>query len=146
MKQIICIALLITLPFLVFAQEYSLTLKGTRDRVVCDVLGAANGYLYYQTATQSMVVVPVANVKTLYQGRNDLAPRLQNGMDIPFNSEILAYLPTVPDSVMARQDTNMLQRNQVKALESMSSSLKVMTGCAILSIAASIYAVSKVAK
>jgi hypothetical protein len=143
MKQIICIALLITLPFLVFAQEYSLTLKGTRDRVVCDILGAANGYLYYQTATQSMVVVPVANVKTLYQGRNDLAPRLQNGMDIPFNSEILAYLPTVPDSVMAQQDTNMLQRTQVDALKSMSGALKVISGCMIIMLGINIYALTK---
>jgi len=84
MKQIICIALLITLPFLVFAQEYSLTLKGTRDRVVCDILGAANGYLYYQTATQSMVVVPVANVKTLYQGRNDPTPAKRHGHPLQF--------------------------------------------------------------
>lgn len=143
MKQIICIALLITLPFLVFAQEYSLTLKGTRDRVVCDILGAANGYLYYQTANQSMVVVPVANVKTLYQGRNDLAPRLQNGMDIPFNSEILAYLPTVPDSVMAQQDTNMLQRTQVDALKSMSGALKVISGCMIIMLGINIYALTK---
>ena len=130
-----------TLPGL--CQEYSLTLKGTRDRVVCDILGAANGYLYYQTATQSMVVVPVANVKTLYQGRNDLAPRLQNGMDIPFNSEILAYLPTVPDSVMAQQDTNMLQRTQVDALKSMSGALKVISGCMIIMLGINIYALTK---
>lgn len=87
MKAIICIVMLVLMPFMAFAQEYVLTLKSSRDTIRCDVLGTANGYLYYQTPVASMVVVPVSSVKSLYLGRSDLAPRLLGGQDIPLSPD-----------------------------------------------------------
>jgi len=145
MKQLICIALLILMPFMVFAQEHVLTLKSSRDTIRCDVLGSANGYLYYQTPTASMVVVPLSSVKSLYLGRTDLAPRLISGEKIPFKSDILAFIPTLPDSVIAVHNANLIQQQQTAELRGIKTTLQAIAVFTLASSAALIiYSTKKV--
>lgn len=146
MKQIICIALLILMPFMVFAQDYSLSLRSTNERIVCDVLGSANGYLYYQTPTASMVVVPLSSVKNLYLGSTDLAPRLIRGEMIPFKSDILAFIPTLPDSIIAVNNANLIQQHQADELRGIKSTLQVIAAFTLASVGVMIYSAAKKTK
>lgn len=143
MKQLICIALLILMPFMVFAQDYSLSLRGLNERVTCDVLGSANGYLYYQTPTASMVVVPLSSVKNLYLGSTDLAPRLISGQNIPFKSDILAFIPTLPDSIIAVNNANLIQQQQADELRGIKSTLQVIAAFTLASVGVMIYSAAK---
>jgi|UPI00036BD849 hypothetical protein len=143
MKAIICIIMLVLMPFMVFAQDYILTLKSSRDTISCDVLGASNGYLYYQTPSASLVVVPISSIKCLYLGKSDLAPRLLAGQNIPLKPDILAFIPTLPDSILAVNNANLIQQQQVNELRGIKYSLQVITAFTLASAAALIFTAAK---
>lgn len=146
MKQLICITMLILLPFMAFAQEYTLTLKSSREAIRCDVLGSANGYLYYQTPTASMVVVPLSSVKSLYLGRTDIAPRLLSGNNNPFNPSVYPFFPGVSDSLLTANNSAYTQQQIVNELRGIKNTLQVMVAFTIASAAALIYSASKAGK
>lgn len=146
MKAIFCIALLILVPFMAFAQEYTLTLLSSREPIKCDVLGAANGYLYYQTTTTPMIVVTVSSINTLYRGSTDLTYRLKSGEIVPFRPDALALFPILSDSLKSVNNANLIQQNQVEELRGIKNTLQAIAVFTLASAIGMFVASSKAKK
>jgi hypothetical protein len=144
MKAITCIMLLILLPFMAFAQDYTLTLKSSKESITCEVLGAANSYLYYQTPTASLVAVPVSSIKTLLHGNTDIAYRIQKGETIPFSPEAIKLFPSFSDSLFTAYNASFIQQRQVDELQGIKYTLQVMTALSLASIISILCAANKV--
>ena len=136
MKHVVCAALLVLLPFIAFAQEYTLTLDTSKVPVQCEVLGASNGYLYIQTPTTPMIVVSVASVKSLLQGRDEIAWKLQAGENIPFSPKAIAMMPSLKEEMMSANNANLIQQHQVEELRGIKNTLQIIAAFTLFSTGA----------
>lgn len=143
MKHLICIALLLAMPFMAFAQEYKLLLTTSRKTEKIEVMGAANGYLYYKSPPHSLHVVHVSSITSLKLDDKEYVPYLLAGNKIEFEPEVLALFTDFPDSLKIGDNNILYQRQHIKSLNSINTSLQFLAVCSAVTAIVLVYLASK---